>query len=662
MYISELSNIRTATLNVLEKKNITTARHMLMDTPRVYHDYLKFFTPKEAWKAERRCAIKGILVRHKKKFSNNRTILTARIECENADGSITPVSITWIGQAYMEHFLETAQGFEVVSCGIVKYDFQYGYTMSNPEDFVFYYNFAPHIEPVYPKYKGLSDEMRKSIVDRLIDFHSAEILPKELVEKRGLVSYKDMLKGLHRPWDREDCLRAKKRQIYEDLLYFSYKLKESDRMGDGITNFAMHRNSMQQKVIDSLPYELSDSQKEAVAEMLKDINMGKKLNVLLNGDVGAGKSIVIFLMMLACAENGYQAVLMAPTVILAEQHYKELCRYAENTALDVVFLQSGMKAKEKREALEKIESGEAKLIVGTHSVISDKVNYKNVALVITDEEHRFGAGQRDLLQQKAGKDANIISVSATPIPATLASVLYQNKKVCYLHPPKTKGQIQTAVVKRAKPALDFALKQIKEGRQCYAVCPMIETDENSNLASVDSVYQMYSDYFANTGVRIGCVTGKTDKAQAQEIIEKYRAGEIDILIATTVIEVGVSVQNASVMIIHNAERFGLSQLHQLRGRIGRGSYKGYCILISEQKDNNSRLSVMETTHDGFKIAEADLAERGTGDMIGKEQSGFNKYVDLMIRFDGIFKVAKSDLDWCLKNGISLDDFLAEYAV
>lgn len=660
MELSQVDSIQKRTITALEKKHIYTTRDMLLNIPRVYYDFRETRTLREAAVSGKVSAIRAVIDKCKKSYSsNNRTVLTAKGKCME-DGVF--FSVIWIGQPFMEKQIETYMGKEAIICGVVKYDTVYGYTMNNPMDYRLNTVFSPKIVPVYPKYKGLSEEMRIKIVKELLDYHTQEILPEELIKQHSLISYEQMIKGFHCPADEKDYALSKRRLIYEEMLYFAAKLRESDKRSDNITNYAIHRNSLTKKVIKALPYTLTESQENALKGMLADINSGKKLNVLLNGDVGSGKSIVIFLMMLLAAENDYQAVLMVPTTILASQHYQELKGYAELCGLEVAFLNNKLKGKARAKILERIKDGSIKLIVGTHSVIVDKVEYKNTALVITDEEHRFGTGQRDLLQQKAGQDSNVISVSATPIPRTLASVLYQNKKVLYLYPPENKGKIQTAVVQNPDTALKFAEGQIAQGRQCYAVCPLIEITENSpeGVVSVESVYASYQEYFQNKSVRIACITGKMKPEESLRIINDYRDGRIDILIATTVIEVGVSVANASVMIIHNAERFGLFQLHQLRGRIGRGQYKGYCILISAEKGANNRLEVMEREVDGFRIAEADLLERGSGDLLGTEQSGFNKYVELMVKNKETYEIAKADVEWCEKNGICLDSFLKEH--
>lgn len=663
MLLSEVNNLnlQTKTLNALANKHINTVREMLLNLPRHYFDYRQDVSLEEAYRSAKNAAVKIVIEKVKKTKSKTKvTVITCRGYCSKGKGSL---SVTWIGCSFMESILNSYQENreEVIVCGKVKYDPTYGYTMQNPDGIVPTEHFKYQIKPVYSKYKGLSDDMRERILEFLLSYHTEEIMPAELVSRHNLPTYREMMYGLHRPDDIGSYKKAKMRLVYEDMLYFAAMLHESDKKTDNITNCAMHRSEKMQQVIKSLPYQLTESQQSAVREMIAAINSGKRLNALLNGDVGAGKSIVMFLMMVTAAENGYQAVLMAPTVILAKQHYEELKGYAEICDLPIAFLSTETKGKALQKTLREIADGTVKLIVGTHAVISNKVEYKNVALVITDEEHRFGTEQRNRLEQKAVKDCNVISATATPIPRTLASVMYQNKSVFYLKPPKEKGQIQTAVTKNINAALAFAKKQIEEGRQCYAVCPLIEAgEETNNVSSVEDTLKIYEKYFAGTDIKIESVTGKTKKEDAARIIEEYRQGRIDILIATTIIEVGVSVKNASVMIIHNAERFGLFQLHQLRGRIGRGQYKGYCILLNGSDSSVERLNVLARETDGFKISEADLAERGSGDLIGTEQSGFNKYVELMVKHGSIFEEAKRDVLWCENNGISLEMFIEEH--
>ena len=351
------------------------------------------------------------------------------------------------------------------------------------------------------------------------------------------------------------------------------------------------------------------------------------------------------------AESGYQSVLMAPTKVLAEQHYADLCKLCEGSIFEglIVYLSSGMKAKERREKLEKIANGDALLIVGTHSVLSEAIKYWTLGLVVVDEEHKFGVVQREQLAESAEQGVHMITMSATPIPRSLASVLYgANKDIFTISQlPSGRKPVITNIVEDDNKILDFVKSQIKQGRQAYIVCPLIDNETSVDAKSVEDEIKDIELAFANESeINIASVTGKTKTEDAERILNDFKNNKIQILISTTVIEVGVNVPNATVMVIRDAQRFGLSQLHQLRGRVGRGNYQSYCILSSHEKDN-SRLNVMCETNDGFKIAEADLKNRGTGDLLGTLQSGQNRYVELALLYPKFYEKVKRKVQYLI---------------
>ena len=401
--------------------------------------------------------------------------------------------------------------------------------------------------------------------------------------------------------------------------------------------------------MESLPFSLTQDQEKAVTEMLSYAEAGRRINALVQGDVGCGKTIICTLMAAAFADSGYQSVIMAPTQVLARQHYDSISSMLAPFGIKTAFLDSSLKKRDRDAVLREIANGSAQIIIGTHSCVGKDLVYKDLALAVVDEEHRFGVKQRTAIVEKAAKGVHSITMSATPIPRSLAQVIYGDN--IQLHTvrsmPNGRKAVKTRVFRNQTGNMKFVLKEVQAGHQAYVVCPMIENNEKvPGVKSVDQITKEYREFLEPQGVRIGSLTGKTSKEETSEIINSFKDGKIDVLIATTVIEVGVNVPNATVMIITNAERFGLSSLHQLRGRVGRGDLQSYCVLQSDDESPKglARLQVLCDTTDGFQIAEADLAQRGAGDLLGTQQSGENKYVALMIanpdRYQYAIQVAK----------------------
>jgi ATP-dependent DNA helicase RecG len=383
-----------------------------------------------------------------------------------------------------------------------------------------------------------------------------------------------------------------------------------------------------QALLDSLPYKLTEDQHRAVYGMLNTMASGRRLDALLQGDVGSGKTICAAILISAVIDSGYQAALMAPTSVLASQHYKEFASYFPGRT---VFLGSKLKAKERRTILSSIKDGSASLIIGTHAAIASDIEYANLALTVVDEEHRFGVAQRELLQEKAQAGAHVLSMSATPIPRSLALAVHGESTVIYdIHTmPAGRKPVKTIVFRNKDKTYASLYNQIKAGHQGYIVCPIIESnDKVEGVTSITETEDALRKFFAGTDVRISCIHGAMKPTAIEDEISKFAAGQSDILLSTTIVEVGVNVPNATVMIIQNAERFGLAQLHQLRGRVCRGSAQGYCVLLSDDI-SNPRLQIMARTTDGFEVAKSDLELRGAGNLIGTEQSGFDRAVEII---------------------------------
>ncbi len=484
-----------------------------------------------------------------------------------------------------------------------------------------------------------------------------ECFPKKYLESLDLPSHKDAIRLIHFPECDEDIAFARRRLSFEEFFYFIMLLRKNKQISVSTpNNFRMIETAETKRFLESLPFKPTAGQKKAWKDILDDMCGERCMNRLIQGDVGSGKTLIALLSLLLAASNGYQGALMAPTEVLAVQHFKTVNEYISKYGLifKPVLLTGQMKAADRREALAKIESGEANLIIGTHALIQEKVSYKNLALVVTDEQHRFGVRQRQALAYK-GKEPHILVMSATPIPRTLAIIIYGDLQLSAIHElPAGRSAIKNAVVGTSyRPsAYKFFKDQIAQGHQVYVICPKALSDEED-----DGELENVVDYAAKLreilpGVNIEHLNGKMKAQEKTDIMQRFSRGETDILVSTTVIEVGINVPNATVMMIENAERFGLSQLHQLRGRVGRGSAQSYCIFISSKEDDKimERLNVLKSTNDGFKIASEDLRLRGPGDFFGVRQSG-----------EFAFKIADiySDSDLLESAGNLVDEILKD---
>ena len=541
---------------------------------------------------------------------------------------------------YVFNTIYEMKGREVIVGGMYIND-EWGMQINNPELFTDDIENGPSIYPIYQKIQGMSSDYLMGLINAAIkQYNKPDSLDSEIRNKFGIIDEQRMIQCLHRPKSPDDIRMANKRLIFESLYPLAYKMEEDNLNSARISTVIPKKLNNFNKFIGNLPYELTDDQKKIITEICKDAKKGKRINALVQGDVGSGKTIVAFSLMIMMNDNGYQAALMAPTGILATQHYQEIKKYVEPLGLKAVLLQSGMKKSEEKKVLKSIESGEADFVIGTHSIISDKVTFKNLGITIVDEEHKFGVAQRENLTKKADEGIHNISMSATPIPRSLALTIYGSAVDVYTieSMPNGRKPVKTAISKTDAQAFRFMEKEINEGHQCYIVCPMIgdpefEADENDekNITSVEDVYKIATEYFKEKNVEISMITGKMKDDEKKAIIDDFSANKTQILIATTIIEVGVNVPNATVITIMNAERFGLAGLHQLRGRVGRSNLQSYCILRSSDEEN-PRLAAMLKTTNGFEIAEEDLKLRGTGDFLGTRQSGIEKNVMLMLKY------------------------------
>ena len=522
--------------------------------------------------------------------------------------------------------------------------------MSNPIIFKKYDGESDcHIYTAYEKIRGISESNFERIINDCLEHATIpDKVPRELLHKYNLMSKDEAIREMHKPSSVEGVKKAKYRLNIDDLLYFALQLEEKKRNLPAGSVYGIHSLAITTKIIKNLPFQLTKDQKSAYEELVNRIRSGKRLNALIQGDVGCGKTILAFLLMFVMADNGFQSVLLAPTQVLASQHYNELKEMAAQYNIDVVYIANGLKKKEREAILKSIEDGSALMIVGTHSVLSKEVKFHDLGLSITDEEHRFGVLQREEITTKAKAGMHTVTMSATPIPRSLSDVLLSTTEVFNIQSmPNGRKPIQTAICASQNTIFQFIKKEIEKGHQAYVVCPLIEDKQGvmEGILSVEQTYTEYTNIFGKNAVAV--LNGKMNEDETEKVIRSFKNGEIKILVSTTVVEVGVNVSNATVIVINNAERFGLASLHQLRGRVGRGNSQGYCILNSVHK-NNKRLLALCKYKNGFQIAESDYALRGSGNILGTEQSGSNYYVELSMKYPDLFselqKYAKKYMD------------------
>ena len=505
-----------------------------------------------------------------------------------------------------------------------------GLTMEQPQMFKpeAYEELLSSMRPVYAQTKGLGNKMITSAVEQALAFRTLErdYLPAGLRIANELAEYNFAIEHIHFPSNEEELKFARKRLVYDEFFFFLLAVRHLKEKRQNVQSpFHMEKQDECRKLLADLPYRLTNAQLRTLEEVLKDLKSGSVMNRLIQGDVGSGKTIIAVLALLAACENGYQGALMVPTEVLARQHFESVTELFEKHGVDkkVILLTGSMTAKEKRIAYEKVASHEADIIIGTHALIQEKIVYDNLALVITDEQHRFGVAQREMFGNK-GQMPHVLVMSATPIPRTLAIILYGDLDISVIDElPANRLPIKNCVVDKSyRPrAYRFIENEVKNGRQAYVICPMVEESEMIDAENVLDYTKILRQNLP--GIRVEYLHGKMKGKEKNKIMEEFAAGEIQVLVSTTVIEVGVNVPNATVMMIENAERFGLAQLHQLRGRVGRGDKQSYCIMVnaSGNKEKNRRLDVLNKSNDGFYIASEDLKLRGPGDIFGIRQSG-----------------------------------------
>lgn len=626
--IAELKGIGEKTQKLFAKVGIETVGDLIRYYPRGYDVYEEAVPIGELEEGKVQTVTGMIFGRVQ--VSGSRKLQVTTLMLKDLTGTL---KVIWFRMPFLRNTF--AKGGAVTLRGRVVSRKQV-LTMEHPEIFYpseKYEEKKDTLQPVYGLTTGLTNHMvAKAVQQALSGLNlSKETLPENVRLKYGLAEYNFAMRGIHFPEDKQVFYQARERLVFEEFLEFILALRKlrdkNERFGN---DYVIPASPRVEEFIKELPYELTGAQKKVWKEISADMASDTVMSRLVQGDVGSGKTIVAFLALLTVALNGMQAAMMAPTEVLARQHYATITRMLEEHQIPIKaeLLTGSMTVKEKRRAYDRIECGYAKIIVGTHALIQDAVNYDNLALVVTDEQHRFGVKQRETFAKKGGVP-HVLVMSATPIPRTLAIILYGDLDISVIDElPANRLPIKNCVVDTGyrATAYTFMKKQIGEGRQCYIICPMVEESESLEAENVLDYSSMLQEEMGE-GIVVSCLHGRMKQAEKDEIMERFAKNEIQILVSTTVIEVGIDVPNATVMMIENAERFGLAQLHQLRGRVGRGKHQSYCIFMtaSKAKEAKERLDILNHSNDGFKIASEDLKLRGPGDLFGIRQSGLMNF-------------------------------------
>lgn len=626
--LRELKGVGEKTEKLFQKIGITTAEELLRYYPRTYDIYEE---PVEIASAEedktvsiRATIATGIYINQ----IRNLQVLTTTVA--DASGRLP---VAWFNAPYLRGTLKKGSVF-ILRGKIIRKKGRP--QMEHPEIFTpaAYEEIIHSMQPVYGLTKGLSNKMITKLVHQILDTRPlhGEYLPEEIRERYQLADANYAIRTIHFPKNMQELLTARKRLVFDEFLLFVLAIQLlKEKTEEAPNTFPMKPVWTTEEIIEGLPYDLTGAQKNVWHEIERDLSGHKLMSRLVQGDVGSGKTVIAFLAMVLSAENGFQSALMVPTEVLANQHYEGFLRLMEEqniASCHPVLLTGSTTARQKREIYQKIADGEVNVIIGTHALIQEKVEYKNLGLVITDEQHRFGVRQREALTTR-GNPPHVLVMSATPIPRTLAIILYGDLDISIIDElPAKRLPIKNCVVGTSyRPkAYSFIEKQVQMGRQAYVICPMVEESEGLEAENVTDYARKLQEILPGE-IKVEILHGKMKPKEKNRIMEAFASGEIQVLVSTTVVEVGVNVPNATVMMVENAERFGLAQLHQLRGRVGRGEHQSYCIFIQGNNEENTskRLKILNESNDGFYIAGEDLKLRGPGDLFGIRQSGLMEF-------------------------------------
>ena len=622
--VNRIKGVGEKTAALFGKINVFTVEDLIGHYPRDYETYDAPVSIREASPGSVQAIYGQITAIPNVKKVRNLSILNAILK----DGSNDSIQLTFFNMPFLKKVLKPG-GFYLFR-GLIQQRGTHK-IMEQPRMFTWdeYKQKSGRLLPRYALTKGLTNQTVQKSVAQALEYYppEKEYLPQMILQKYPMLSHREAVYALHFPENREELLAARNRMVFEEFFSFLLVLRKNKELAAKTENhFPMYETADTVRFLEQLPFPLTKAQKKVWGELREDMGSPYAMNRLIQGDVGSGKTILAVLALLMCAANDYQGAMMAPTEVLAVQHFETISGYVKKygIAFRPVLLTGSMTAKEKREAYAKIASGEANLIIGTHALIQEKVEYFSLALVVTDEQHRFGVRQRETLAAK-GREPHVLVMSATPIPRTLAIILYGDLKVSVIDElPANRLPIKNCVVGTSyRPkAYEFITKEVAAGRQAYVICPMVEEGESEDLENVVDYTEKLRAALPPS-VQVAYLHGKMRPADKNRIMEEFADKKIDVLVSTTVIEVGINVPNATVMMVENAERFGLAQLHQLRGRVGRGEFQSYCIFIStsEAKETMERLQILNHSNDGFHIASEDLKLRGPGDIFGIRQSG-----------------------------------------
>ena len=623
--LTELKGIGPKTAELFRKIGVSSQEELLRCYPRDYDIFGETVLPGSVIPGEKNAVLGRVRQKPSVRRYGSNSITMIRLT-DSGGGSL---QVNWFHMPYLRNTLQT--GREYVFRGLVL-EKNGRYILQHPEiyDPEEYAAVRTRMLPVYSLTEGLSGKTFRRVMKMVLENMPAvpEIFPRSFLEEQNLCGIRDALREIHFPSGRQTLMQARSRLVFEEFFTFLLAVSYLRQYRNRTKNcWQMPSGTLSDSVLTHLPYTLTNGQLHVWKELTNDLNSPYLMHRMIQGDVGSGKTILAFLSMIRAYENGIQSALMAPTDVLATQHYESLCRLLKEQGLDdvcPVLLKGSLSAKQKRETDDLIASGKARMIIGTHALIQDAVLYSGLGLVITDEQHRFGVRQRGILSEK-GTCPHVLVMSATPIPRTLAAILYGDLDISVLHElPAQRLPVRNCVVNTdyREAAYRFMEKEIAGGHQAYVVCPMIEPGEDSVCENVMEYREQLQERFGGK-IETDVLHGRMSAEEKQRVMERFIQKKTKILVSTTVIEVGIDVPNATVMMIENAERFGLAQLHQLRGRVGRGDAQSYCIFVqgNGKKEIEKRLDILSRSNDGFFIAEEDLKLRGPGDLLGVRQSG-----------------------------------------
>lgn len=627
--IRTLKGIGEKTEKLFWKVDIFTIDDLLHYYPRMYDIYEESVSINEI-QLDTIFAVRGIVVKSLSlKKAKNLTIISGMIK--NGESSLL---LTWFNMPFLQKTIRAGSQYIFRGRVVLKNGRP---MLEQPEIFTLadYEQLVNQMQPIYSLTAGLSNKTIVKAIKQLFEegISYEDFLPEYIIDNYQLMEYNLALHTIHFPQNKDEFLLARRRLVFQEFFVFVLalrKLKEHNIVSEN--HFHIKESKLIENLIEKLPYELTKAQRKVWNEIQADLSGKKTMNRLIQGDVGSGKTIIAFLALLLVSENGYQGALMVPTEVLAKQHYLSLMDLLKEQEIErnVILLTGSMTAKEKRKAYEKILNHEVDIIIGTHALIQEKVIYSKLALVITDEQHRFGVRQREALADKGMEaEVHVLVMSATPIPRTLAIIIYGDLDISVIDElPANRLPIKNCVVNKSyRPkAYRFIENEVLKGRQAYVICPMVEESDMIEAENVIDYTALLKENLPAT-IHISYLHGKMKAKEKEEIMEAFAANKIQVLVSTTVVEVGVNVPNATVMMIENAERFGLAGLHQLRGRVGRGKDQSYCILVSgsDGEDTKKRLEILNHSNDGFFIANEDLKLRGPGDLFGFRQSGLMEF-------------------------------------